>query len=39
MSDWLKTNMEKESVENKDEITRLNHLGNEGEWHKGFQQS
>jgi hypothetical protein len=30
ISDWLKTNMEKESVEKKDEITRLNHLGNEG---------
>ena len=30
ISDWLKSKMEKESVAKKDEITRLNHLGNEG---------
>ena len=36
ISDWLKTDMEKESVAKKDEITRLNHLGNEGKMEQRF---
>jgi hypothetical protein len=30
ISDWLLSNMKKESVEKNGEITRLEHLGNEG---------